>query len=106
MNSRTDEADQLFAELAKVSVSQDVKNTIIGVVRDLDGAPKIFKGPVVAREDGFLFVSFPDLGKDVFVFRGEVRNKDWSSIKYGSIVEGKVGFTYRGPCGTDVRLPS
>jgi hypothetical protein len=104
LTGRYDEADIIFTELAQVHIAAEVKRTIIGIVRNDDGSPRLFKGTVVTREEGFVFVSFPDLPKNIFIFRGEVRARDWNQIRIGSGIEGKIGFTYRGPCGSDVHL--
>jgi predicted Zn-dependent protease len=99
---RFDESLAIFKELEKVSISSEVKRRITGIIRNEDGGHQIFVGKITSKEDGFVFVSFNDFERDIFVFRGEVRVEDWPKIQIGSVVEGKIGFTYRGPCGSDL----
>lgn len=101
---RTEEADAIFAELSKVSMSSEIKKRIVGIIRSENGSPKFYRGTVVKKDEGYLFISIDNFNSDVFAFRGEVQAKDWAPIKLGSDVETKIGFTYRGPCCTDVRL--
>ena len=101
---RYGDADGIFAELSRVALSSEVKRTVVGIVRNEDGGSKVFRGAIVRREEGFLFVGFADFAKDIFVFRGEVRSADWSKARLGALVEAKIGFTYRGPCGAEVKI--
>jgi hypothetical protein len=88
--------------LQRVAIASDIKRAISGIVRNEDGSHKIFKGKIVKKEEGFLFVAVPDFQKDIFVFRGEVRTKDWPRLFVGGSAELKIGFNYRGPCGADL----
>ena len=101
---RYDEANDIFVQLSKVSLPSEIKRSITGIVRSQDGSPQYFDGIVVKKEEGYLFVSFPAFPRDIFVFRGEVRTKDWAEIKVGTRVLSKIGFAYRGPCGADLRV--
>lgn len=102
LGGRYEEANAIFSELQRVPIASDIKKVISGIVRNEDGSHRIFKGKIVKKEEGFLFVAVPDFQKDIFVFRGEVRTKDWPRLFVGGSAELKIGFNYRGPCGADL----
>ncbi|MDX1940289.1 MAG: SIR2 family protein [Saprospiraceae bacterium] len=104
LNERFDEAKAIFSELEKLRIASDIKRRIIGIIGSTEGGAIIFKGTIIKKEEGYLFVNFSGHKKDIFVPRSEVQYTDWQEVKVGNNVQGKVGFTYRGPCGTDVKL--
>jgi len=93
---RPAEATAIFNELSKVSVASEIKKRIVGIIRTKNGAPKLYRGTVVKKNEGYLFVAVDGFKEDIFGFRGEVHTKDWGQIKRGSDVETNIGFTYRG----------
>lgn len=103
---RTQEANAIFNELSKVPIASGIKKRIVGAIKLKDGSPKIYRGTVVKKDEGYLFIAFDQFESDIFAFRGEVRSSNWNLIKLGFDVEAKIGFTYRGPCAFDVHLAS
>ena len=101
---RFDEADGIFSTLKRVHISSDVKRTITAVLRNEAGKAKNFLGVVAKKEEGFIFVSFDDFAKDLFVFRGEVSKDDWAKLSAGTRVVGEIGFTFMGPCGSQLKI--
>ena len=106
LRQKHDEADALFAELRHASVPPEVRGKIRGIVRNSEGDILKVRATVVTKEETYMFVQGDEYGRNIFAHMSSVPEREWDTIKRGSVVIVEVGFTMRGPIAATVSLES
>jgi tetratricopeptide (TPR) repeat protein len=71
---------------------------------EADGAPVVFEGSMVRKEEGYGFVKVAPFPDDIFASRAESQQANWDALSNGAEVECHIGFTRRGPRATEVSV--
>lgn len=97
-------ARRTFDQLAKARMEPRSRDRVRELICNQDGEVKRYTGTVVKKGDSFAFLRIAELGDDVYVRRDVLDSGEWDALRYGSEAELSVGFSYRGPAGTMVRV--
>jgi cold shock CspA family protein/tetratricopeptide (TPR) repeat protein len=96
-------ASELFSSLRDARVSHDSRVK----VRDLDQTgdnPRILKGNIVKRRDGYGFIQVDGVESEVFFPESEVDEDIWDATQEGDRVSFNLGFSYKGPVCCNITL--
>jgi cold shock CspA family protein len=97
------DAIRLFNKLYTADLDPTVKMELRGLVVDSNSKPITFSGIVAKIEHSFGFIKRDGYQDRIFMHRSDSNEIQWANLKEGDRVNFEMGFSYRGPKGTNIR---
>lgn len=99
------EGEKMFAHLKSLRLAPSFKSKLRTIELDNNGQPKVYQGTVTnLSSGGFCFIYSTDLNASVFAHKSFFRENEFDDVTNRSLVYFNLGFTLKGPVGSDVTV--